>query len=131
MDTPLSILRAAQIAAYIQSVARYLLIERPFLPSEDDYLVYTFNRFQACRFGYSGTYVDPRSHEQRTIAEDILESFTRIEQHAIEIGADTACQALRTDVAAGLNDAATLRTAWERSRSLPEVVQEQCALWRA
>ena len=130
MDTPLSVLRATQIAAYIQSVARYLIIERPFQPVDDDYLVYTFNRFQACRFGYGGVYVDPRTHEHRTLAEDLLESFSRIEQHAIELGADEACRELRNDVVGGINDAARLRSAWQRSHSLPEVVQGQCELWR-
>ena len=130
MDTPLSIARAAQIAAYIQSVARYLIVERPFQPQEDDYLVYTFNRFQACRFGYAGSYVDPRNHAQRSMAEELLESFGRIEQHAIELGADAACRALRDDVVAGVNDAAVLRDARRSARSLPEVVQHQCALWR-
>ena len=130
MDTPLTVKRAAQIAAYIQSVARYLIIERPFQPVEDDYLVYTFNRFQACRFGYSGTYVDPRTHAHRTIAEELTESFSRIEQHAIELDADEACRALLADVVAGQNDAKLLRETWESSHSLPEVVQSQCARWR-
>ena len=130
MDTPLSIVRTARIAAYIQSVARYLIVERPFQPVEDDYLVYTFNRFQACRFGYAGTYVDPRSHEQRSLAEELQGSFARIEQHAIELGADVACRELRDDVVAGVNDAASLRCTWQSSHSLPEVVQHQCALWR-
>ena len=50
MDTPLSVDRAAAIACYIQTLARYLLTDRPLKLSEDDYLVYTFNRFEACRF---------------------------------------------------------------------------------
>jgi len=130
MDTPLTVLRAAQIAAYIQSLARYLIVERPFRPVEDDYLVYTFNRFQACRFGYSGTYVDPRTHEQKTIAEDILQTFARVEQHAIELGADEALRALQTDVAAGRNDTAILRADFLATESLPEVVHRQCERWR-
>ena len=52
MDTPLSVDRAAAIACYIQTLARHLLVDKPFVPKEDDYLVYTFNRFEACRFGY-------------------------------------------------------------------------------
>ena len=59
------------------------------------------------------------------------ESFKRIEQHAIELGADEACRALRDDVVAGVNDASALRAVWQNTHSLPEVVQEQCALWRA
>lgn len=130
MDTPLCLERAAQIAAYIQSIARYLIVERPFHPCEDDYLAYTFNRFQACRFGYSGTFVDPQTHQHRTIGEDIESTFARIEQHAIELGADAACHALRRDAAQGVNDSSGLRNMLQRTGSLPDVVQHQCALWR-
>lgn len=131
MDTPLTVLRAAQIAAFIQSVARYLMIERPIRPCEDDYLVYTFNRFQACRFGYGGTYVDPVSHEHRTIAEDLLKTFDRIEQHAVELHAEDAIRALRADVLAGINDATTLRAERKATHSLAEVVQRQCDRWKS
>jgi carboxylate-amine ligase len=131
MDTPLTVQRAAQVAAFIQSVARYLMIERPFRPVDDDYLVYTFNRFQACRFGYAGTYVDPSSHEHRTVAEDLLKTFERIELHAIELRADEACRALRDDVLAGHNDASVLREERQATSSLPEVVQRQCDRWRS
>jgi carboxylate-amine ligase len=55
---------------------------------EDDYLPYTFNRFQACRFGLDGTYVDPSTGEHRTLREDILASFNRLEGHAIDLGAE-------------------------------------------
>ncbi len=59
MDTPLSVDRAAAIACYIQTLARYLLLDKPLTLSEDDYLVYTFNRFEACRFGLDGTLREP------------------------------------------------------------------------
>ncbi len=131
MDTPLTVRRAAQIATYIQSVARYLIVERPLTLKEDDYLVYTFNRFQACRFGYDGVFVDPRTHEHRSLADDMKLTFQRIEQHAIELGADEACKELFEDVRAGVNDANALRAAWRITRSLPEVVQGQCHQWRA
>ena len=130
MDTPLTVRRAADIAAFIQSVARYLLHERPFEPHEDDYLVYTFNRFQACRFGYSGTYVDPRTHEHRTITDDLLRTFVHIEAHAAALGAAEACRGLMADVLDGRSDSASLRAAFEQSRMLPAVVQQQCQRWR-
>ena len=129
MDTPLTIGVAAQIAAYIQAVSRYLLVERPQRPQEDDYLVYTFNRFQACRFGFGGAYVDPRSHEQRSIGEDILATLKRIEQHAMELRADAACAALARRVREGINDAALLRADRQAYGALPEVVRRQCLRW--
>lgn len=129
MDTPLTVERAAAIAAYIQALARHLMIERPIRPSEDDYLVYTFNRFQACRFGYAGTYVDPESHTHMSVGEAIEASFGRIEQHAVELGADGAIARLRADVAAGRNDASWLRESLQPHGVLPEVVMAQCQRW--
>lgn len=131
MDTPLTVTRAAQLAAYIQSLARWLLVERPFRPDADDYLVYTFNRFQACRFGFAGVYVDPGSHAQRYLGEDILATLDLIRQHAIELRADAACAALADVVRAGENDAVWILRQQEREHSLPEVVRQQCLRWRS
>ncbi len=130
MDTPLTIARAAQLAAFIQSVARYVTLERPFALSDRDYLVYTFNRFQACRFGYEATYVDPSSNEHRLLSDEILGTFDRIEPHAMALRADTACAALRQDVLEARSDAGLLRKEWTETRSHSEVVQRQCQRWR-
>ena len=72
LDTPLTVEKAAALAGYVQCLARWLREERPFVLGEDDYLPYTFNRFQACRFGLDGTYVDPASGEHRTLRDEIL-----------------------------------------------------------
>src|ERR1700712_4278258 len=66
-DTPLTVERAAALACYLQSICRYLLEERPFEPAEDDYLVYAFNRFQACRFGLDGEIVDPKTKQRHRL----------------------------------------------------------------
>jgi len=129
MDTPLSLERAAAITAYIQALARYLVVERPIRPAEDDYLVYTFNRFQACRFGYAGTYVDPETHWHCPIADEIDASLTRIEQHAIELGVDPVLGRLRQAVREGRNGAAWLRERHAAEGNLPEVVMAQCTRW--
>lgn len=130
MDTPLTVTHAAQLAAYIQALARWLLVERPFRPSADDYLVYTFNRFQACRFGYAGAYVDPGNNQQYTLGEHILATLERIKQHAVELRAEAACTELGDDVRAGVNDAVRLRHLQAQEHSLPEVVRQQCLRWR-
>ena len=130
MDTPLTVARAAHLAGYIQALCRYLLVERPHKPCADDYLVYTFNRFQACRFGFAGTFVDPRSHAHSSIRDDIVATLARIEQHAIEIRADNACRALLECVQKNRNDATVVRQEQEKTGSLPEVVRRQCVRWR-
>ena len=129
MDTPRTVERAAQIAAYAQTLARYLLQEKPFEPCEDDYLVYTFNRFQACRFGYVGTIVIPGGAERRSIRDDLLRTMAAIEMHAYELGATEAINQLRTEVLAGRNDASEVRACFAREGSLEETVRQGCELW--
>ncbi|MFA7293629.1 MAG: glutamate--cysteine ligase, partial [Rhodocyclaceae bacterium] len=121
--------RAAQIAAYAQALARYLLEEKPFSPSEDDYLVYTFNRFQACRFGYNGALVVPGSAEQRVIGDDILRTMAAVEMHAYDLGSTEALNQLRSDVLQGRNGATEIRASYAREGALEEVVRQSSEVW--
>ncbi len=129
MDTPLTITKAARIAAYIQTLGRYIQTERPFTPEEDDYLVYTFNRFQACRFGFDGTFVDPATREHRTLREDLIRTIVKLEGHAAELKSDTALRELLADVGNRGNDAQWIRETFSREKHLPEVVRQQCGQW--
>ncbi|MDE2440389.1 MAG: glutamate--cysteine ligase [Betaproteobacteria bacterium] len=129
MDTPRTVERAAQIAAYAQALARYLLEEKPSQPQEDDYLVYTFNRFQACRFGYAGTLVVPGSAEQRNIGDDIIRTMAAIEMHAYDLGATEALNLLRTEVLQLRNGARELRDSFARENQFEEVVRQSSELW--
>ena len=129
LDTPLTVGKAAALAAYIQCVSRWLSFEQPFRPSEDDYLVYTFNRFQACRFGFEGTFVDPQTGEHSTIGEDILRTLESVEHHSIELGADDACRQIRDDVKTHGNDATWIRRTFAQEHMLGEVVRQQCQRW--
>ena len=129
LDTPLTVDKAAALAGYIQCLARWLRLERPFVLDEDDYLPYTFNRFQACRFGLEGTYVDPSSGEHRTLREDILESFRRLESHAMVLQAEDALRLLEAGMAIEGNDANWLRQLHQREGMLAEVVYQQVKRW--
>jgi carboxylate-amine ligase len=127
MDTPLTVERAAAIAVYLQCVARWLVLEKPFQPNEDDYLAYTYNRFQACRFGLDGEVVDPHTAEHRPLRELIAQTIRDVELHAIELRAERGLALLRDalTVADG-SDAAWLRAAQAKEQYLPEVVRQQC-----
>ena len=129
MDTPLTITKAARIAAYIQTLGRWMQVERPFQPQEDDYLVYTFNRLQACRFGFDGTFIDPATREHRTLREDVLRTLVRLEDHAIALKSDGALRALLSDVGGHGNDAQWIRQTYAREHHLPEVVRQQSLRW--
>jgi carboxylate-amine ligase len=131
MDTPLTIERAAAIAAYIQALGRYLLLERPFMPEEDDYLVYTFNRFQACRFGLrAAEYVHPESGVRQPLAEHIQQTLAAIAPHAEALGSTAALQTIDELARERRDDAAWVRQINDESRSLHEAVRRACERWQ-
>jgi carboxylate-amine ligase len=77
-DTPLSVERAAALTGYMQGLCKYLLEQRQLTLNEDDYLVYNYNRFQACRFGLNGVTIDPTSYEPINLSEDILNTTHKL-----------------------------------------------------
>jgi carboxylate-amine ligase len=123
-DTPLTVHRAAALAAFVQSLAAWFLHEQPFVPQEDDYLVYTYNRFQACRFGLEAVYVDPVSGRHMPLREHLQLTLRQIADHARRLGAAPAIQRLAEDAELGTNDAHWLRQRQARERLLPEVVRQ-------
>jgi glutamate---cysteine ligase / carboxylate-amine ligase len=129
LDTPLTIEKAAAMAGFIQCLARWLRTERPFQPDEDDYLPYTFNRFQACRFGLDGSFVDPKTGEHRSLREDLALTLPALEEHAIELRAEAALRLLQRELAGYGNDATWIRAAHAREHLLPEVVRQQTLRW--
>jgi len=129
-DTPLTIERAAALAGYVQSLAAWFIEEDPFTPTEDDYLVYTYNRFQACRFGLDAVYVDPASGEHMPLRDHILMTMTQLEWHSDALHATAALAELRASVEAGHNDARWLRERQARERLLPEVIRQSALRFR-
>jgi carboxylate-amine ligase len=129
LDTPLTVEKAAALAGLIQCLARWLHEERPFEPAEDDYLPYTFNRFQACRFGLDGTFVDPRTGEHRTLREDLAITFAALAPHALALRAEPALRLLAGELHGLGNDAAWIRRCHADDPFLHEVVRRQCVRW--
>jgi glutamate---cysteine ligase / carboxylate-amine ligase len=127
-DTPLQVDKAAALACYLQSLCRHLREERPFEPAEDDYLVYTFNRFQACRFGLDGEIVDPKTKQRSKLRDDIIRTLARIEPHALDLQALDACNLIRESLTEG-NDASWLREQRRRQTPMPAVVEAAAARW--
>ncbi|MEN3278138.1 MAG: glutamate---cysteine ligase / carboxylate-amine ligase [Massilia sp.] len=119
-DTPLTVERAASLAAYLQALCSYLLQRLEAPPVEDDYLVYNYNRFQACRFGLDGTITHPKSYENVPIREDILATLRKMEPYAEQLGSLDALQHLAA--AAGGSDATLLRQQYERQGSVEGMV---------
>ncbi len=123
-DTPLTVERAAALAGLVQSLAAWFLHDQPFVPAEDDYMVYTYNRFQACRFGLEAVYVDPVTGRHMPLRDHILQTLRQLAPHAQRLGAGPAIQLLAEDAELGTNDARWLRQRQARERLLPEVVRQ-------
>jgi len=105
--------------------------DEPFMPSEDDYLVYTYNRFQACRFGLDAIYVDPASGEHMPLREHIRSTMDTIARHTRQLGAEAGLALLRSDVERDHNDARWLRERQGREQLLAEVIRQAAVRFRS
>jgi carboxylate-amine ligase len=128
-DTPLTVERAAALAGYLQALCRHLLERKEAPPVEDDYLVYNYNRFQACRFGLEGAVTHPKTYETISLREDILATLEKMEAHAEVLGSLPALRHLRAAAREG-NDAAYLRRQYERQGSVEGTVNAAIGRFR-
>lgn len=120
-DTPLSVEKAAALASYLQALCKYLLEHNGSAPTEDDYLVYNYNRFQACRFGLEGSIVHPKTYETLSLREDILATLRKIEPYAESLGSLDALEYL-TAVSHEGSDAHYLREQYSERGSAEGMV---------
>ncbi|RNF30569.1 gamma-glutamyl ligase, partial [Massilia aurea] len=120
-DTPLTVERAAALAGYLQALCRHLLQRKEEAPVEDDYLVYNYNRFQACRFGLDGSITHPKTYENVPMREDILATLDTMLPHAEALGSVDALKHLAAAVHDG-SDATILRRHVEREGSVEGMV---------
>ena len=120
-DTPLMVERAAALAGYLQALCRYLLERNEPAPVEDDYLVYNYNRFQACRFGLDGAITHPKTYETTALRDDILATLRLLQPHAEALGSVAALDHLSA-AAQDASDASFLRREYERQGSCEGMV---------
>ncbi len=131
MDTPLTLAQAIHIAGFIQTLACWLLTERPFKHQPDDYLLYPFNRYQACRYGLDGTLTDVRSGEQRSIRQEILQLADRLAPFAHQLKATAALEAVVRQAKSPHSEAQQMRDFIANGGSLSGLVQKHCEIWAA
>ena len=122
-DTPLTVQRAAALACYLQALCRHLLERNEPPPEEDDYLVYNYNRFQACRFGMDGMMVNPKSREQISIREDVLATLRVLQPHMLALDSLPAIDELEKVTGSEGNHATWLRRCFAEFGSVQGVVR--------
>ncbi len=92
---------AINIAGLIQATSHWLLTARPYKHQERDFLLYRFNRFQACRYGLEGILTDVHTGEHKTVAEDIAWLLEQVAPSAEKLGATSAIKEIAPAVKAG------------------------------
>jgi len=128
-DTPLTVERAAVLAAYLQALCSMLLDRSPAI-SEEAYLAYNYNRFQACRFGLEGQVLDSLTGEATALHLAVLKSLEECRPYAGALGSSEALDEIERWVRTDGNDARWQRETMQRSRSLTDLVLQSADLWR-
>jgi carboxylate-amine ligase len=129
-DTPLTVERAAALAAYVQVLCHRLLAGDAAIPPQESYLVYSYNRFQACRFGLDGDLIDPVTHAHRQVREDIRLTLAELADNARELDAAEPMLNIERWARNGVSDARWLRERYAASQSFEDLVWNQAQLWR-
>jgi glutamate---cysteine ligase / carboxylate-amine ligase len=127
-DTPLTVDKAADLAAYAQLLVYWLLETRPRL-SRDIYLTYLYNRFNASRYGLNAAFIDPIQREQRLLSEDIFLTCKLLEPYAKKLGSEQALERIRLYIHKKENDALWIRKNNHQLHSLAETVRNQVEVW--
>lgn len=128
-DTPLSVEKAAELAAYAQMLVHWLLNERPKI-SRDIYLTYLINRFRAARYGIEAVLVEPTQQRHIHLADDIMETCAKLAHSARTLGSVEALGRIEEYARSKKNDASWLRRRYETLVSMGDVVREQCESWK-
>lgn len=128
-DTPLTLDKAVIITAFLQSLCAYLLQNKPIKITRDLYDLYNYNKFQAQRYGFEGSFINPETLQKIRIDADILETLNIIKPYADNLDNSTFIAKLQADVLKNQNDTASIRKAFKELKSLPLVIREQCKLW--
>lgn len=127
-DTPLTVEKGAQIAAYAQTLTNYLLDTRPEL-SHDIYLTYLSNRFRVARYGLDAIIIDPIGKQQLPVTEEILSLCEKLRPYAASLGNQDAINEITILAINKENDAKELRAYFANLQSLPDVVRMQTEKW--
>lgn len=125
-DTPLTLDKACQLAAFAQALAE--AVRREPAPGPLMWLAYDTNRFQAARFGLQAAYVTSCGERVRLIAH-LRSTFDKVMPVAEELGTADLVSTLRDEALRLGNDARWLRTRHHEHKDLRGVVAAAADAW--
>lgn len=128
-DTPLTPRQAARLAAFAQALLVTLRDDAHLQAHPDLMLSYTYNRFQACRFGLSAQFIDVATRSKRPLVDDLTDTLNAVAPAASRLGGERAIRELLGQAHRMENDAGWLRSTAAQSPSLSHVVLRQAERW--
>ncbi len=126
-DTPLTVEKACQLAAFVQALAE--CVRRDPTPDPLFWLAYDTNRFQAARFGLQAAYVTPTGERMRLLSH-LAATFERVMPVADELGTADMVSTLRDEALRLGNDAQWLRTRFQDQPDFRALVNAAADAWR-
>ena len=128
-DTPLTVEKAAALAAYAQTLAFAMRKNLSRQADEAIYLPYRYNRFNAARYGLSGAFIDAKTGAKREIGEMVCETIDGLWDEAKELDTTEALKALYQSALTRKNDADLLRDIYAETGSFADVAHRQADIW--
>ncbi len=132
-DTPLTIEHAAHLGCYAQLLARWILTERPFVITNDFYLLYQYNRFEASRYGLAGSMAihsnNPADSSKLPIYEHLLGHLQDLQRYTQNDAEQLTLNRLRHMAEGRLSDAGWLRQTFAQRGSLNDMMRLSSELW--
>ena len=128
-DTPLTIEKAAALAAYAQTLVHAMRTDPSLVPTEYAYAAYRHNRFNAARYGLNGEWVDVKNGTKCDLGDMVCRTIDRLWTQADEIGTTAPLQSLYRAAAARRNDADQLRDVYAQTKSFSDVAHRQADIW--
>jgi glutamate---cysteine ligase / carboxylate-amine ligase len=124
-DTPLRVADAVDIAALVQALAADLLAREREWPDEYFEWIYARNRFQACRYGFDGQYldVDDPAAEIRTIGAALEDLLVRLAPRFAALDSRDCLERLLVRTRSSSNGASWLRGQYRSHANFPALVR--------
>ncbi len=128
-DTPLTVEKAAALAAYAQTLAHAMRRDPSRVPVENIYAAYRHNRFNAARYGLSGVWIDVKAGRRSEIGPAICRTIDGLAKDADALGTTAALDTLHRSASSRRNDSDTLRAIHAETRSFSDVAHRQADIW--
>lgn len=131
-DSPLDIETAVTLAAYAQTLGAACFDQSRIgkAPHPNLEKVHSYNRFQACRFGFAATMIDPESSVAVPLGEHISSTIEQLMPYARKLDTVSALQTIGLRMARQSEDSAWLRGVYRDCGNLSEVVRRSAGRWR-